>query len=73
MLVNKAGRSERSLGSQAEVRLCMHLIPSGKGYSTKVKDKDIKKNAPQMQIPYTRTCFRGNMKISQYIKTIHLL
>lgn len=44
-LVNKAGRNERSLGSQAEVRLCMHLMPSGGGYTTKVKDKGIKKNA----------------------------
>lgn len=30
-LVNKAVRSERLLGSHAEVRLCTHPMPKGKG------------------------------------------
>ena len=46
MLVNKAGRSKRSLGGRAEGRLCMRLMPSRDGYATQVKDKGIGKKCP---------------------------
>lgn len=43
MLVNKAGRNERSLGSQTEVGLCVHLMPGRQGYTTKVRTKALRK------------------------------
>lgn len=60
MLVNKAGRSERSVGREAEVRLCVHLMPSGEGQTTEVKDKGIKK---MLQKRKYHICVRVSEKI----------